>query len=174
MTRGQQTVSQRRSRTIRRWLLFCFPVGLLLMWSNRCQWQRWVKSAVSLGIACMVVLLFTLRPPQPVQGGVKYAYTEAVTNIMGPTQTAGAEQYVAYVPKYIPKSTTIIAPTPEPDPFYVYVNDGGKYYHMKKCHYIKKTTPKFKLLDVVTRDFKRCKECNAPTVEMIYGNEMDY
>lgn len=152
-----------------RWLVLCFPIGLIMMWSDHCHWRRVTKSAVSLAVVAVLLVLFGMRPPETKSGGVQIVSAEGAADFMGPTLSPDAQQYVAYVPKYIPKNSTIVEPTPSPVPYYVYCNDGGEYYHNKECQYVRPNTPKVTIIQATDHGFKRCKTCNAPSLKQVYG-----
>ncbi len=166
---------QKANRTVVRWLLVCFPVGLIMMWSDNCRWRRMTKTAVSMAIVLFIVALALplTRAPQPRAGGIQYVSTEGAADPMGPTINPDAEHYEAYVPKYVPQAITIAEPTPTPVPYYVYCNDGGNYYHKKSCKVVKSATPKVTLIQAVNAGFKRCKTCQPPSLQDIYGDTLD-
>lgn len=157
-------------RTVVRWLIFCFPVGLLLMWSDRCSFRRWVKSAISFGFVMLALMLALpqTRAPQPKKGGVEMVSMVASADVMGPTMRPDALRYEVYVPKYIPKNSVVVQPTPSPVPYYVYCNDGGEFYHAKKCKYVRDNTPKVTIVQAVDAGFKRCKTCKPPKLAEVY------
>lgn len=161
---------RRANRTVLRWLIFCFPAGLLMMWSDRCTWPRATKSLVSLAIAAVltVVLLPQTSPPERVAGGVQIVSLQAALQAQGPKQQlAEGQDYEAYVPIYVPEKAVLVEPTPTPVPIYVYCNDGGRYYHSKECRYTKRTTPKVTLSQAVNAGFKKCESCNAPSESLV-------
>jgi hypothetical protein len=157
----------RANSAVVRWLIFCFPAGLLMMWSDRCKWPRHVKSLISLGFAALLlaVLLPQTQPPERAQGGVEIVGLAPALELQGPRPDENAPQYDAYVPVYQPQNTLFVEPTPTPVPIYVYCNDGGQYYHTAKCRYAKDTTPKVTLSQAVSAGFKRCKLCKPPVAE---------
>jgi hypothetical protein len=163
----QKPRGSRANSAVVRWLIFCFPAGLLMMWSDRCRWPRYVKMMVSLGFAAilMMVLLPQTQPPERVKGGVEIVGLSPALELQGPQLDEGAPQYDVYVPVYQPEATLFVQPTPTPVPVYVYCNDGGQYYHTKKCRYKKATTPKVTLNQAVTAGYKRCKVCKPPVLD---------
>lgn len=162
-TKAKPRVSRANSAVVR-WLIFCFPAGLLMMWSDRCRWPRAVKSLVSLGFAALLlaVILPQTRPPERAKGGVELVGLTPALEVQGPQMAEGSPQFDAYVPVYQPEATLFVQPTPTPVPVYVYCNDGGEYYHKKGCRYVKDTTPKVTLTQAVAAGFKRCKTCDPP------------
>ncbi len=177
MQAKHKTQQKRRTReadsSIVLWLVFCFPIGLMMMWSDRCGWKRAVKSAVSMGFVAVLLLLVLpqTRAPQQKTGGIEIVSAQAVVDLMGPTMEAGVLSYDSYVPKYIPKNNVLVQPTPSPEPYWVYCNDGGEKYHLKGCRFVKPSTPKATLIQAVDAGFKRCKECGSPKLSDIYGED---
>lgn len=162
--RKKRRVMRRANRAVLRWLIFCFPAGLLMMWSNRCTWPRVMKSAISLGMAAalLALVLPQTRPPERADGGVQIVSLQAAVDLQGP-EPEFDEDFEVYVPEYVPSAELIVEPTPTPEPIYVYCNDGGRYYHVKRCHYVKQTTPKVTLSQALNAGFKQCRECDAPS-----------
>ncbi|MDL2205726.1 hypothetical protein LJC33_02305 [Eubacteriales bacterium OttesenSCG-928-N13] len=143
-----------------------------MMWSNRCPWNRVIKCGVSL-VFVALVLLITLpmtRAPQIQSGGVQLVSLEGGDDLVGPTMQAGATPYEVYVPQFVPKKSVIVEPTPTPEPVWVYANDGGEYYHTKKCKYVKENTPKVTLIQAADAGFKQCKQCKPFTIMEVYGD----
>lgn len=155
----------RHTKAVVRWLIFCFPAGLLMMWSDKCRWPRVAKSLVSLGFACAViaVLLPATLPPERAKGGVQLVSAEGAVELQGPVQASeDAGKYEVYVDPAIKRPTTVIEPTPTPTPIYVYCNTGGKYYHSKNCRYFKTGSARVTLSQALDAGFGQCKTCDAP------------
>lgn len=150
-----------------RWLICCFPAGLLMMWSNRCRWPRGIKFAVS-GAFCALILAVIIPqtlPPTRAKGGVEIVSLSPALEIQGPVQQLSDEgEYEVYIPAYVQPTSLLVAPTPTPEPIYVYCNDGGRYYHAKNCRYVRKrkTTARVPLTQALNAGYTRCSECNAP------------
>ena len=155
---------RRANRTVLRWLIFCFPAGLLMMWSRRCTWPRAVKGAVSAAFAILILALVIPQtlPPERATGGVRIVSLQPAVDLQGPEPDFDDKAEI-YVPEYVPAAEVLVAPTPEPEPVWVYCNDGGRYYHSKGCRYVRKDTPKVTLTQALNAGFKRCKNCNAPS-----------
>ncbi len=162
-TKAKPRVNRANSAVVR-WLVFCFPAGLLMMWSDRCKWPRFAKTLISVSFAALLlaILLPQTRPPERVKGGVELVGLTPALEVQGPQLAEGAPQFDAYVPVYQPEATLFVEPTPTPVPVYVYCNDGGEYYHTKNCRYVKANTPKVTLGQAVAAGFKRCKTCRPP------------
>ena len=159
------------SKSVIRWLVFCFPIGLMMMWTDRCRWHKAVKSAVTAVIACVLAaaILPQTLPPERKRGGVETVSLTAAYETQGPVQQIGSgDDYEVYVPVYVPQATLIVQPTPTPVPIYVWCNDGGRYYHNKNCRYVKKTTPRATLQQAISAGYSPCKDCNPPKEEELY------
>lgn len=155
----------RYTKSVIRWLIFCFPAGLMMMWSDRCRWSRGLKSAISAGLCLLVVavVLPQTLPPERARGGVEIVSLDPVAEVQGPRQQARDEgAYDLYVPSYVQPTSLVIQPTPTPEPVYVYCNDGGKNYHTQKCRYVKKTSARVTLTQAQEAGFTACTKCGAP------------
>lgn len=154
----------RASSAVVRWLIFCFPAGLLMMWSDRCKWPRSVKSMISVGfvVLLLAILLPQTKPPERAKGGVELVGLAPALEVQGPQRAESAPEFEAYVPVYQPEATLFVQPTPTPVPVYVYCNDGGEYYHAKGCRYVHGNTPKVTLGQAASAGFKPCPKCHPP------------
>lgn len=147
------------------WLIFCFPAGLIKMWSNRCRWRRSTKMAVSMLVAAALILVILpqTQPPERPNGGVEMVMAKPNAQVYGPELTEDMPDISVYNPHGSEsKSIYVVKPTPTPVPVTVYVNDGGKYYHTGECRYVKKSTPKVTLDAALDAGYKPCAECRPP------------
>ncbi|MDO4549412.1 MAG: hypothetical protein Q4D04_15080 [Clostridia bacterium] len=152
-----------------RWLIFCFPAGLLMMWSDRCRWKRASKCAVSLVVAALVcaILLPQTQPPARAKSGIEIVSNAPAVEKLGPVQRESDEDdYEVYLPTYVNPTSVVVIPTPSPEPIYVYYNQGGKYYHSRNCKYIKKTSELASLSACLNAGYTQCKECDAPSEDL--------
>lgn len=161
---GRGKNASRRSYTTRRvalWLALCFPAGLFFMWSDRCEWNRALKTGVSMFIAAAltVILLPQTKPPERFTGGVEIV-TEA-DEMIGPMPTAGFERIDLYSYNIVTDSV-LAEPEPTPEPIYVYCNDMGKYYHSQECVYVKNTSVRVTHLRALDAGYSQCPDCSAP------------
>ena len=156
----------RYSKAVIRWLIFCFPAGILMMWSDRCRWPRAAKSGISclFAVAIISVMMpFTLPPERPA-GGVQLVSADSAVELQGPLQDEEDEGvYEVYIQTAIKPPSIIVEPTPTPTPIYVYCNDGGKYYHDDTCRYTKRKSARVTLGTALDAGFSKCKNCNAPS-----------
>lgn len=142
-------------------LLFlgCLP-GLYVMWT-RTPWKRRTKMAVSL-LCCAALIFLALpqtNPPERPDGGIVLVGSSVETEVYGPEAPEGREVVEVYTPIRTP---IVLQSTPQPDPVYVYCNDGGKYYHSEECRYVKENTPKVTLSRALDAGYSRCPDCSAP------------
>lgn len=146
-------------------IVCCFPVGLYLMWSVECDWQRWIKSTISLVFVAMIACIFFLLPPVPearLEGSVEIIGMEASREMFAPLKPKGVPDTAQLVKKASETSALISEPTPTPNPVMVYCNDNGLYYHMKGCRYVYTTTPRVTLLQALNAGKKACSICDPP------------
>ena len=171
----QKKQMRRANSEALRWLLIFYPVGLLMMWMSSCTWRRSTKSLVSLASIALTICLFALTaPPAIPQSGLQYAYAQPVVDFVGPKRDANAVYSTSEPPPYIPEAPIIVEPTPAPEPYYVFANDGGQFYHKKGCRYVRPNTPQAPIIQAVDQGFKRCKTCKAPKLTDIYGEHFYY
>ena len=163
--RRPQRVSRREypGRRVALWLLLCFPAGLFFMWSDRCRWNRFAKTAISVLIAAVlvVIVLPQTQPPERVRGGVELVDLDE--SVVGPQPPEGFDRIDLY--SYNVTAESVLAePEPTPEPVYVWCNDGGKYYHSEDCEYVqgRRTTVRVPLLQALNAGYQQCPQCNAP------------
>lgn len=164
--KGENRMRQNRfNRRLILWLVFCFPAGLIKMWSNQCRWRRSTKMAVSIVVAAalIMVVLPQTRPPEQPDGGVEMIMAKPNAQVYGPELTEDMPDISVYNPHGSEsKSVYVVEPTPTPVPVTVYVNDGGKYYHTKDCRYVKTGTPQVTLTAALDAGYTACSECKPP------------
>ena len=141
-------------------LVFCPPLGLYLMWT-RTKWSRLVKVGASALIALALVLILTpmTDPPARQTGGVRVVGDSLQVDVLGPEAPADRAAIDVYTPR---RTAIIVDPTPTPQPIVVYCNQGGKYYHVKECKYVRDTTPSVTLAQALRAGYKPCPDCDAP------------
>ncbi|MBR4235580.1 MAG: hypothetical protein IKR85_05910 [Clostridia bacterium] len=155
-------------------LVFAFPVGLYLMWSEA-RWRLWIKILVTAAWGAVLLV------------GIPYAVNNSLEYDKGSIEiTARTKQYIdnremlaPLPPEELPDtsqllkspsetSTLISLPTPTPVPTRVYCNDNGEYYHLEGCRYVYSTTPKVTLTQALNAGKTACPLCNPPKEET-YG-----
>ena len=109
-------------------IIFAFPVGLYVMWTDECRWNRFVKAAVSLAwlavIVCAITLLPSVSQYQSV-GSVEIVSKKNNTAMLGPGRPENIPETVQVIKNVSETSSLISQPTPTPDPVMVYCNDNG-------------------------------------------------
>lgn len=148
-------------------IVFAFPVGLYLMWTDDCGWPKWLKSAVSVAfvalIACALVVLKPISSYQD-EGGVEIVAEQNNRKMLGPLKPADVPDTAQLVIDAQETSSLISEPTPTPQPFMVYCNDNGLYYHLAGCRYVYEgKTPRVTLQQALNAGKSACKLCKPPT-----------
>ena len=72
-------------------IVFAFPVGLYLMWTDDCGWPKWLKSAVSVAFAALIAgALVVLKPISSYQdaGGIEIVAERNDRKMLGPLKPA--------------------------------------------------------------------------------------
>ncbi len=141
-------------------LVFCPPLGLYLMWT-RTRWPRLVKVGASALIALALVLILApmTDPPARQTGGVRVVGDSRQVDVLGPEAPADREAIDVYTPR---RTAIIVDPTPTPQPIVVYCNQGGKYYHVKECKWVRPTTPSLTLAQAIRAGYIPFPDCHAP------------
>ena len=141
-------------------LIFCFPLGLYMMWT-RTRWPRTVKIGVSalIAFAIVAILVPLTDPPARQIGGVRVVGSAQEVDVLGPEAPSDREIIDVYTPQ---RAAIIVEPTATPQPVIVYCNQGGKYYHNKDCKWVRATTPAVTLEQAIRAGLKPCEECGAP------------
>lgn len=130
------------------------------MWTKT-RWPRALKSAVSLAVAALLVAIFlpVTNPPEREIGGIQLVDAKPKVDIQGPDAPADREIVEIYTPK---QTVVVIDPSPTPEPITVYCNNGGSYYHVKECTYVKEHTPTATLSEALDAGYHQCPDCDAP------------
>ena len=141
-------------------LVFCFPLGLYVMWTKS-RWPRWVKILASAAVLAVIAIILNpmTDPPARQRGGVVVVGDRLQSDALGPEVPEGHEAVDVYTPR---RDTIIVEPTATPQPVVVYCNPGGQYYHNKDCRYVRPTTPSVTLAQAIRAGYKPCEECGAP------------
>ena len=141
-------------------LVFCFPLGLYRMWT-RGLWTQRARVTVTAVVGLIVFLILApfTDPPTRQTGGITAVSTSDERDTEGPAAPDNRTNVDIYVPQ---RTAMIIEATATPEPTIVYCNDGGQYYHVKGCRFVKPTTPSVTLSQAVNAGFTPCPECDAP------------
>jgi len=123
---------------------------------------------VTFGIGALVLLIVLPQtaPSDRMIGGVRVVSVQSqVGEVFGPEKPEGLS---AQRPLIIRSGSTPYTPSPEPDlpptpePVLVYINDGGKNYHVKPCRYIYNHTPTHELTARIASMYQPCPLCDPP------------
>ncbi len=84
--------------------------------------------------------------------------------MLGPLKPADVPDTAQLVIDAQETSSLISEPTPTPQPFMVYCNDNGLYYHLAGCRYVYEgKTPRVTLQQALNAGKSACKLCKPPT-----------
>ncbi|MBQ6373891.1 MAG: hypothetical protein IJJ45_05310 [Clostridia bacterium] len=161
--------SQRIVREIRRpknpanirtalWL-WCFPVGLGLMWRGSCTWRKGVKIGITAAIAAILAAIFIIPTPT-VAGdgsGVQLVADKPAVEVYGPALPA------LIVPGYTREKTgSIIVDKVASDVHYVYAADGARCYHEYECKFAFASSQRLTVYEAYHLGFEPCGRCKPP------------
>ena len=143
-------------------LTVCFPAGLAVMWSDRCRWPRAIKTLVSLAVAAVLIMILLPQttPPEPPKSGVTIVGSSKAREAYGPEVPENRLEVEVYSPRY---TALIIVADPTPVPRFVYCNQGGKYYHLATCRYVKETSGAVTIAQALDAGYTACPECDPGT-----------
>lgn len=152
-----------------RWLVFCFPIGLVMLWQKRCHWPRHRKYVVTFCINALVLLILMPQtaPSDRTIGGVRVVSVQSqLGEIIGPEKPEGltAQRPIIIREGSAPATQEPEEPEADETPVLdtVYINDGGKNYHVKPCRYIYNHTPTYELTARIASVYQPCPLCEPP------------
>ena len=140
--------------------LWCFPVGLSLMWRRSCTWKRDVKVGIS--VAMVAILAAVLFIPSPASKdsavtGIQMVSGDRQVEIYGPPLPA------LIVPGYTHESTgSIIVDAVENNLHYVYAADGARCYHEYECKFAFASSQRLTVYEAYYLGFEPCGRCHPP------------
>ena len=154
-----------KRRDVKKWLLLCFPYGLMLMWRKNCRWHTAVKIAVTAAFACLIAAIVIMpAPSQTSDTSVVLVGAEPNAQVFGPEMPAGYN-----ITDYIVAEggRDLIAPEVVDDAVRVYLSasEGSTYYHNGdgQCQYAFASAPKVTLYEAHTLGYTTpCGLCNPP------------
>ena len=159
-----------KRRNVKKWLLLCFPYGLMLMWRRSCRWHPAVKSLISaaFALAVLAIVIFP-SPDQQRSTRINLVGTEPNAKVFGPEMPEGysIDDYIV-----AEGGQDLIVPEVVDDTVYVYVSasEGSTYYHDRMCEYAYASSPKVSLYEAYSLGYRTpCGICNPP----IYDPEND-
>ena len=138
--------------------LWCFPVGLALMWRRSCTWHKAVKAGITALMAAILVAVFVIPTPnRDVSGGVELVSGSPEVEVYGP------ELPSFIVPGYVNEQTeSIIVPAVESSVHYVYAADGAECYHEYNCKFAFASSQRLTVYEAYHLGFRPCGRCNPP------------
>lgn len=145
--------------------LWCFPVGLTLMWRRRCTWHTAVKAGVTALMAAVVVAVFAFpTPDRTASGGVELVGGSREVEVYGPELPA------FIVPGYVNEQTeSIIVPPVENSVHYVYAADGAECYHEYNCKFAYASSQRLTVYEAYYLGFRPCGRCKPPIYDPATG-----
>lgn len=145
--------------------LWCFPVGLTLMWRRSCTWPKAVKVGVSALMAAILVAIFAMpTPDRTPAGGVELVSGSPQVEVYGP------ELPSFIVPGYVNEQTeSIIVPAVENSQHYVYAADGAECYHEYKCKFAYASSQRLTVYEAYYLGFRPCGRCKPPIYDPSTG-----
>ena len=152
-----------KRRDVKKWLLLCFPYGLLLMWRKNCRWHPAIKYAVTAAFGCAIAAIIIIPSPERQTGtSIQLVGTEPNAQIFGPEMPEGYDMSEYVVAE---GGLDLIAPEVEDNAVYVYLSAtaGSTYYHDSQCQYAYASSPKVTLYEAYILGYTTpCGLCNPP------------
>ena len=152
-------------------LIFFFPVGLILMWNKGCKWKTPVKVIVSALIGILFVSsLFGSNDTPTVTTMPKPTIVATTSPTPAPTTTIQPTLAPTPIPTAVPEievpqtvpvedvSESSIS-TDETDEITVYVTNSGKKYHRSGCQYLSSSKIPISLEDAESEGYEPCSKC---------------
>lgn len=142
-------------------LIVVFPIGLVRVWSARCNWKRSVKYAVSSCVLCFVAAAIFVLPSlkAPVRTGIELVGSERSAEVYGPEAPENIVEI--HVPKT--ESASVLDTSGSEDTtLYVYAADGAACYHLGTCRYAYASSKRLTVYQAHFLGHKPCNICNPP------------
>ena len=139
--------------------LWCFPVGLSLMWRSACTWKRGVKIGISTAMVAILVAIFVVPMPKvdTRSNGVEMVAGRPEVEVYGPALPS------LIVPGYTKETTgSIIAEEQENSVHYVYAADDAECYHEYDCKFAFASSQRLTVYEAYYLGFKPCGRCKPP------------
>ncbi len=149
-----------------KWLVFCFPAGLCMMWSPRCKWNKLSKIAVTGIVAAALTLIIlpqTLPPDAPV-GGVQLVGAKPEAEVYGPVPQEGMPDISVYNPRWTDKeeSEPVTIEAKQSQLGMVYANPVNALYHAANCEQVGDGSEYLSVQDAINAGYAPCPLCNPP------------
>ena len=139
--------------------LWCFPVGLSLMWRSDCTWKRGVKIGISTAMVALLAAIFVVPLPKvgARSNGVEIVAGRPEVEVYGPALPS------LIVPGYTKETTgSIIAEDHGSDVHYVYAADDAECYHEYDCKFAFASSQRLTVYEAYYLGFKPCGRCKPP------------
>lgn len=149
-------------------LIFFFPVGLVLMWDRNCKWQTFVKIIISALIGIIFIYSLDLNKKQTFDFQTTPVATVTVTQspiptpvptiqpTLEPTPEPVAEIPVSAPSENISESSEFIS---EETKTTVYITEHGKKYHRVGCQYLSDSKITISLDNAEAKGYTPCSRC---------------
>lgn len=139
--------------------LWCFPVGLSLLWRKSCTWKRGVKIAITALMGAILITIFVFPTPATdhYSSGIQMVASNPEVEVYGPALPN------LIVPGYTHQSTgSIIVDHEETSVHYVYAADGAECYHEYDCKFAFASSQRLTVYEAYHLGFRPCGRCNPP------------
>ena len=142
--------------------LWCFPVGLKLMWRRACTWNRGVKIGISAAMAAILLAIIIAPIPRANSqvSGIQMVSGNPEVEVYGPALPS------LIVPGYTRESTgSIIVDTVESETHYVYAAEGARCYHEYDCKFAFASSQRLTVYEAYFLGYEPCGRCKPPVYE---------
>ena len=139
--------------------LWCFPVGLSLMWRSACTWKRGVKIGITAAMVAILVAVMVVPTPKPAlrATGVEMVAGKPEVEVYGPALPA------LIVPGYTREKTgSIIVDEVSTDAHYVYAADDARCYHEYDCKFAFASSQRLTVYEAYYLGYEPCGRCKPP------------
>ena len=165
--RNGQKKKRRNNGKLLKWLVFCFPAGLCMMWSPQCKWNKLSKVAVTGIIAVALTLIIvpqTLPPDVPV-GGVELVGVKPEAEVYGPAPGEGMPDISVYNPRWTEKreGEPVTIEAKQNQLGMVYANPIDALYHTATCEQVRESSEFVSVQEAISAGYAACPLCNPPT-----------
>ena len=139
--------------------LWCFPVGLSMMWRDACTWKRGVKIGITAVMAAILIAIFVVPIPKIWTGreGVQLVASKPDVEVYGPALPS------LIVPGYTRETTgSILADEVSNNVHYVYAADDARCYHEYECKFAFASSQRMTVYEAYYLGFQPCGRCKPP------------
>ena len=139
--------------------LWCFPVGLSLMWRRSCTWHKGVKAGISAVMAAILLAVIIAPIPRTDRqiSGVQMVSGNPEVEVYGPALPS------LIVPGYTNESTgSIIVDAVNSEVHYVYAAEGARCYHEYDCKFAFASSQRLTVYEAHFLGYDPCGRCKPP------------